>query len=185
MVKKALIVLADGFEEIEAMAPFDILKRAGVKVTFAGLSGREIKSAQGARIIVGNTLDEAPGEFDALILPGGGKGAENLSASKNLRALIKEMFESGKLVAAICASPAVVLAPTGILSGKKMTCYPSLKNRLPGDVTFLDEAVVTDGNIVTSMGPGTAVLFGLRLAAILAGKDKAKSLEKAMLLDRG
>jgi len=182
MAKKAVILLADGFEEIEAMAPFDILKRAGIEVTLAGLSALEVKTAHGAKVIADSKLDDLKADFDAVILPGGGLGAENLSKSEKVKKLLKKMHFKGKLIAAICASPAYVLAPAGILSGKKATCYPSCKEMLPGDVSFSDEAVVVDGNILTSKGPGTAIAFGTKLAEILAGKRVADSIKTKMLL---
>jgi len=175
MPKKALFVLADGFEEIEAFAPFDILKRSGVDVTLAGLSAKEVKSARGATVFSDKILDEKNTSFDAIVFPGGSKGAENLSKSEKVKALIKATHKEGKIIAAICASPAVVLKPLGILEGKQATCYPGLMKGAG------EGAVIVDGNIITSRGPGTAHLFGLKLAEILAGKEKAESVKKAML----
>ena len=175
MSKRALLVLADGFEEIEAFAPFDILKRAGVDVLLTGLSAKEIKSARGAKILTDTILDEKDLSFDAVIFPGGSTGAENLSKSEKAKNLIRKMHEDGKIIAAICASPAVVLEPTGILKGKKVTGYPgTLKDSA-------EDAVCVDGNIVTSKGPGTAHLFGFKLAEILAGKEKAEQVKKSTL----
>ena len=179
--KKALVILANGFEEIEAIAPVDILRRAGVNVKLAGLSGLPIKGGHGIKFMADIELANLNEEFDAVVLPGGGGGAENLSKSDKVKSLVKKMHKKRKIIAAICASPAVVLAPTVILSGKKITCYPSEKDSLPSNVTFLDEPVVVDGNIVTSKGPGTAILFGLKLAEILAGKDVAASLKVKMI----
>lgn len=181
MKKKALLVLADGFEEVEALSPFDVLKRAGCDVTLAGLNAKEVKSARGVKVLTDVKINDLKGDFDAIILPGGGLGAENLSKSEKVNVLIKEMFVQGKLIAAICASPTKVLAPTGILSGKKATCYPSEKDNFPGDVTFVDEPVVVDENVVTSKGPGTALLFGIKLAELLVGKSVATSIKKDML----
>ena len=180
--KSALLVLANGFEEIEAIAVFDILERAGVKVTVSGLSEKEVISARKMHILTGVTLSQIDSKFDAIILPGGGEGAKNLSRSKELIDLIKDMHKGNKIIAAICASPAVVLAPAGILSGKKVTCYPDMKSSLPQDVLFEDKDVVVDGNIVTSKGPGTAIAFGIKLAEILIGKITASSVKSKMLL---
>jgi len=181
MAKKALIVLADGFEEIEAIAPFDILKRAGVDVTLAGLSSREIKSARGAKFVTEKTLNDTESDFDAVILPGGSGGADNLSRSGRLKTLILSMIKDGKLVAAICASPAAVLGPFGVLKGKKATCYPGMEKEFPGDVRYSDAPVVVDGNVITGMGPAAAVAFGFKLAEMLAGAEKTESVKKAML----
>src|SRR5258708_6714111 len=121
MEKKALLILAEGFEEIEAIAPVDLLRRAGVEVITAGVSGYGITSARGVPIHADAKLADVSGDFDALILPGGGTGAKNLAASNKVLELVKEMFEQGKWVCAICASPAIVLFPTGILKGKTAT----------------------------------------------------------------
>ena len=175
MPKKALLVLADGFEEIEAFTPFDILKRAGIDVVVTGLAAKEIKSARGAKILADKILDEKDSSFDGIILPGGLSGVENLSKSEKVKRIIKKMNDDGKIIAAICASTALVLEPTGILKGKKVTGYPgTLKESAEG-------AVVVDGTIVTSKGPGTAHLFGFKLAELLAGREKAESVKKATL----
>ena len=179
--KKILLILAEGFEEIEAIATFDVLKRSGLDVIVAGLSAKEIKSARNMIIKTDITLDKINEDFDALVFPGGG-GAEKLHESKKVTSLIKKMHSNGKIIAAICASPAVVLAPCGILEGKKITCYPSFKDKLPEGVNFIDKEVVVDDNIITSQGPGTAFSFGLKIAEILVGKKMANTVKQKMLL---
>ncbi|MBL7157852.1 MAG: DJ-1/PfpI family protein [Candidatus Omnitrophica bacterium] len=179
--KKVLIVLADGFEDIEGIAPVDILDRAGVNVKVAGLSKREVISGHGVKISTDAKLDEFEEEFDCVVFPGGSLGAENLSKSETVKNIIKKMHAEGKIIAAICASPAVVLAPTGILKGKKATCYPGMEKTFPASVKFVDEEVVVDGNIITSKGPGTAHLFGLKLAELLAGKTARDAVKTKML----
>ncbi|MFC1576540.1 DJ-1 family glyoxalase III [Candidatus Omnitrophota bacterium] len=182
MKKKVLIILADGFEDVEAVAPMDVLDRAGVGVTLAGLEAKEVKSAHGIKVLADTTLDALTEEFDAVILPGGGGGAKKLSESEKVKNIITTMNDKGKVVAAICASPAWVLAPTGILNGKKATCYPGEEKAFPPEVKASNEAVVVDGNIVTSRGPGTALLFGLKLAEILVGKEVANTVKSKMLI---
>ncbi|MFH1594116.1 MAG: DJ-1 family glyoxalase III [Candidatus Omnitrophota bacterium] len=182
MIKRALIILADGFEETEAVGPIDILRRAGVDVTIAGLSGKEISGGHGIKVLADKTLDDVSEEYDALILPGGGGGADNLSRSEKVKTLIREMNDKGKIVAAICASPAVVLSPTGILNKKRATCYPGMEDAFPADTVCSKNPVVVDGNIITSRGPGTALLFGIKLAELLVGKDKADDVRKGMLI---
>ena len=179
--KKVLVVLANGFEDIEGVAPVDVLRRAGVEVVVAGLDKAEIKSARGLQIIADKKLEDNEEEFDAVILPGGAQGAENLAKSAVVRKLITRMNEKGKIIAAICASPAVVLAPAGILSCKKATCYPGEEKKFQIDTEFIDDEVVVDGNIITSKGPGTAILFGLKLTEILMGKDVADSVKEKMI----
>jgi len=181
-MKKALMILADGFEEIEAFSPVDILRRADIEVTIAGLSGKAIESARGVKVTADIGLTEAEGEFDAVVFPGGAAGAENLAKSEKVKSIIKSMHAKGKIIAAICASPAWVLAPTGILKDKNATGYPGTEKEFPKDVKFKSELVVADGNIITSKGPGTAALFGLKLVEILAGKEKAEDLKKKMLI---
>jgi len=181
MAKKVLIVLANGFEDVEAITVLDVLDRAGLEVTLAGVSEKEVKSAHGAKVITDTKLGELKEEPDCLVLPGGSRGAENLSKSKGLKNLMIKMYNEGKLIASICASPAVVLAPTGILNGKKATCYPGMEKTFPKDVTFRDDPVVVDNNVITSKGPGTALLFANKLAEILAGKDTANLVKKKML----
>jgi len=176
MPKNALMILADGFEEIEAFSVFDILERAGVKVTLAGLSAKEIRSARAAKILAEKLLENNDTSYDAVIFPGGAEGARNLADSEKVKNILKEFRENKKIIAAICASPAVVLEPLGILKGKKATAYPGMLKEA------LDEPVVVDGNIVTSQGPGTAHLFGLKLAELLTGEERARSVKKAMLL---
>ena len=179
--KKALVILADGFEEIEGIAPIDILRRSGVEVLVAGLDKPEIKSARGIRITVDKKLNGDEDGFDAVILPGGAQGAENLAKSEIVAKLIARMNEKGRVVAAICASPAVVLAPAGILKGRKATCYPGEEKKFKIDTEFIDDKVVVDGNIITSKGPGTAILFGLKLTEALMGKDVADSVREKMI----
>ncbi|MFH1691174.1 MAG: DJ-1/PfpI family protein [Candidatus Omnitrophota bacterium] len=118
MTKKAVIVLANGFEEIESVTVIDILRRAGVKIIIAGLGGKKITGSHGLVIETDTIFNEKEQDFDACILPGGGLGATNLAASKEVSAFIKQMNVQDKIIAAICASPAVVLAPTGILEKK-------------------------------------------------------------------
>lgn len=182
MSKKVLILLADGFEEIEAVTPIDVLRRAGLEVTVAGVSGLEVTGAHSVRIRADVELASYQGVPDAVILPGGMPGAKNLVESKQVLELVKKVYEQKKVVGAICASPAVVLTPTGILEGKKATCYPGFEGELPSSVTFCEERVVVDGNVITSRGPGTALEFALNLVEQLVGKRDAAQLREGMLV---
>lgn len=181
MPKRALIILAEGFEEIEATAPIDILRRAQVEVIVAGLNNKEICGAHGIKINADILLEEFRQDADALILPGGSPGAENLSKSKKVSELIKAMFKGNKIIAAICASPALVLEPTGILKNKKATCYPGMEKLFSQDVQFCQEAVVRDGNIITSRGPATALPFALAIVEALVDKTTADALGERVL----
>jgi protein deglycase len=181
MKKKALVVLAEGFEEIEAVLPVDVLRRAEIDVTVAGLTGISVTGAHGLTIEADMLFDEYMGIPDAIILPGGMPGAENLAGSPRLRALILSVDSGKKLVAAICASPALVLGPAGVLKNRMATCYPGLESNFPGDVKFSENEVVKDGNIITSRGPGTALAFSLSIVVALAGGTRADVLAEQMV----
>jgi len=180
MPAKAIIVLAEGFEEIEAVTPTDILRRAGVEVELVGLDAPEVTGAHDIKFGADRVLAEAE-DVDAVILPGGLPGAENLAASAKLTGVLKAQAASDKLVAAICASPGLVLAKHGLLEGKQATCYPSFEENFPASATYVVEDVVKDGNVMTSRGPGTAFAFGIALARELAGDATADQLAQGML----
>ena len=180
MPSKAIIVLAEGFEEIEAVTPADILRRAEVDVDLVGLDATEVTGAHGIVFRADRLLAHSE-NADAVILPGGLPGADNLAASETLAAVLKAQAAAGKLIAAICATPAFVLAPHGLLDGKRATCYPGCEERFGPTTTCVTADVVEDGNILTSRGPGTAFAFGLALARRLAGAHAADQLAATML----
>ncbi len=181
MKKRALIVLAEGFEESEAVIPMDILKRCEVEVISAGLRSETVLGAHGIAVKTDMIFEKYNGTPDAIILPGGMPGAENLASSVKLKDLIVEMNLAKKVVAAICASPVVVLEPAGILKRKNATCYPGMEKGFSPDVRFLKDDVVVDGNIITSRGPYTAFAFGFKVAEVLSGKAKADMVASQML----
>ncbi len=181
MSKKILTVLAEGFEEIEAVTPVDLLKRAGISVETSGIKGIDISGSHDISVIADHSFDEVSDEYDGIIIPGGMPGAANIADCKPVMDLIKKMFSEGKLVAAICAAPAVVLNKTGILSGKKATCYPGREKDFNADVEFLEDRVVVDGNIITSRGAGTAADFSHAVIEYLLDKETADKVLKATL----
>ncbi|OGX12238.1 MAG: hypothetical protein A2351_05030 [Omnitrophica bacterium RIFOXYB12_FULL_50_7] len=183
MTKTALVILAEGFEEVEAIAPIDVLRRAGVRVTIAGATDLRVKSSRKICVEADMLLKDLAGMPDAVILPGGLPGATNLAKSGEVASLVKKMNSAGKLVAAICAAPAVVLAPIGILDGKKATCYPGCESDFSTKTIHSTERVVVDGNIITSQGPGTALEFALEIVAQLMGKDMADNVRGKMLIE--
>ena len=183
MAKRAIVVLAEGFEEIEAVAPTDILRRAGVEVELVWLEAAAVTGAHGVTFVADRVLGDAE-DADAVVLPGGLPGAEHLAASDKLAAVLKAQAAAGKLVAAICASPAWVLALLGLLDGRRATCYPGCEERFGESTTCLSDDVVKDGNIVTSRGPVTAFAFGLALARELAGDAAADELAQRILYIR-
>jgi 4-methyl-5(b-hydroxyethyl)-thiazole monophosphate biosynthesis len=178
---EALVLIAEGSEEIEAVTPGDVLVRAGVSVLVAGVGGVLLRGSRGlllaAEVEAGAIGDRL---FDAVILPGGAKGAEHLAASESVARIVRAHASAGKIIAAICAAPAVVLGPLGMLEGRRATCYPGLEAGLTG-ATHTAGDVVVDGALVTSRGPGTALAFSLELAARLAGRGRAGEVRRAML----
>lgn len=178
---KALVILAQGFEETEAVTVVDILRRSGTEVTIAGLSDLRVQGSRGVVILAEKKLDRIKLNFDALILPGGGLGAKNLKNSKKVASIIKTMHRQNKIIAAICAAPAIVLAPTGILNHRSATGYPGMEKYFNKTTKFKIAPVVIDKNIVTSRGPATAAAFALAIVEKLSGKTIAKRIKKDIL----
>jgi 4-methyl-5(b-hydroxyethyl)-thiazole monophosphate biosynthesis len=180
--KKALIILANGFEEIEAVTIIDILRRAQIEVTVAGLDAKTITASRGVILETDTKLEQIDDDFTAYILPGGGQGADNLANSQAIKEIIQAANQKKKIIAAICASPAVVLAPWGILDNKQATCYPGMEGNFDKTTSYSSQKVVTDDNIITSQGPATALLFALEITRKIAGENIAEEVKKAVLL---
>jgi protein deglycase len=181
MIKKVLVPVANGTEELEAVTVIDVLRRAEIDVTVASVQNLQVKCSRGVNLVADKLLEdclETP--FDMIILPGGIPGAENLRDSEKLKMLLEKQKQSGKYYAAICAAPAVVFQTHGLLNDKKATCYPAFAGQLT-DRSETDSRVVVDGNCVTSQGPGTAVEFSLRIVALMVGQDRADEVAAAML----
>ncbi len=181
MSKKVVVVLAEGFETIEALAPIDILRRANLDVCVAGLSGKTVVSAHKVSVNVDCLLSDVDYIPDALVLPGGMPGSVNLGASAALEALTCKTFSAGKIVAAICAAPAEALAKFGLLSGRMATCYPGFEDKFPADAEHVDEDVCIDGNLITGRGAGVALEFGYALVSEIIDAQLAQKLSSAML----
>ncbi len=179
-MKRVALVLAEGFEEVEAVTPIDFLRRAGVEVIVATLGAQPVRGSHGIAIAADTTIEALPEELDGVVLPGGTIGAENLGRSAEVAALVKRLNARSKLVAAICAAPAKVLAPAGILSGRRATCFPGLEGELSGAV-FTTERVVRDRNIVTSRSAGTAGEFAIELVRYLSGSAEADKVRSSVL----
>ena len=183
--KKVLIVLADGFEEVEALSPIDVLRRSGAVVTVAGLKVEKGNLVRGSHDVYVHCdvelRDVREDRFDAIVLPGGMPGALNLHKSDMVNNIVLDTYKRGDLVCAICASPAFVLAPTGILDGRKCTCYPGCEEKY-SHLGFCGERVVKDGNVITSAGPGTALEFGLAISEALFGKEVSDAVKAGMLV---
>lgn len=173
-----LVPLADGFEEIEAFAPIDLLRRAGVEVTTAALGeGIHVTGRSGITVHADTMLTAVLGrDFDLLFLPGGA-GVKHLRADVRVRDLVLKQHAAGRWLAAICAAPAV-LHDCGLLAGRRYTAHFSVANELPA--ILAEERIVTDGKITTSRGAGTALDFGLHLVGLLSGSDKSSDISKAI-----
>ncbi|MDD2541079.1 MAG: DJ-1/PfpI family protein [Desulfuromonadaceae bacterium] len=177
---KVLMPVAEGFEEIEAFTIVDILRRAEIEVVLAGLLPGPVAGAHNVSIVPDTTIEMVNGAaFDMIILPGGQPGTDNLNADPRVHVLIKEFAANNKMIGAICAAP-IILASAGLLRGKKVTCYPSYRDQLNGGI-FENAPVVSDGTIITSQGPGTAVNFGLVIVTRLAGRHTSDGVSNAML----
>jgi 4-methyl-5(b-hydroxyethyl)-thiazole monophosphate biosynthesis len=175
------VILADGFEEVEAIAIIDVLRRAGIDTVVAGLHDGHITSARKVKIIPDTTIDAVMvDDFDMIVLPGGQPGTDNLNADTRVKDLVTNFSQKGKLTGAICAAP-MVLANAGVLKGRNATSYPSYKDSLVGAV-YEEKSVVIDGNVLTSRGAGTALAFGLAIVERLVSKEKALKIKEAMLI---
>lgn len=173
-----LVPLARGCEELEAVTVVDLLRRAGINVVTAGLDDQPVTASRGMVLVPDMTLDQALGQdYDMVVLPGGLPGADHLDNDARLAGLLKQMAADGKYTAAICAAPKV-LASTGLLNGKRATSYPGVlqSGSVPG-MDYVEQAVVTDGKVITSRGPGTAMDFALELIEVLAGTDTRNEVE--------
>jgi 4-methyl-5(b-hydroxyethyl)-thiazole monophosphate biosynthesis len=170
------LLLADGFEEMEAIAVIDILRRADVKLTTLGLTQKMVKGAHGLTVQADDLLEAAAGKpFDMVVLPGG-PGVENLKKDSRVASLLEQQFSQKKWVGAICAAP-TVLAAQGLLKGRTVTGYPGTEDTLKNAGAQLKlDAAVTDGNLITGRGPGTAIEFSLALVTALKGEAASKKV---------
>ncbi len=175
---KAVVVLTEGFEEIEALATVDILRRAGVEVVIASLGASVVEGSRKIRVMADKRLSEINSDnYDALILPGG-PGYKSMANSQSVLNMVRDFDRKKKIVAAICAAP-VVLAKAGILETRIAAVYPGMENQIPKP---RDAKVVVDGNVVTAKSPGAAFDFALKLAEILAGKAAARKVREDLVL---
>lgn len=183
-MSKVLVLLAQGFEDMEAITITDILRRAEIEVVTAGLESGAITGSRGTVVTPDTFLDnvlKGDNNFDMIVLPGGQPGSTNLKNDPRVINLIKKMSETGAYIGAICAAPGV-LAHAGILDGRKATAYPgTLTDENFPNVNATNDIVVTDGNIITSRGPGTAIEFSLRLVTLLTNKQLSNKIEAALV----
>ena len=182
-IKMVYLFLAEGFEEIEALTPLDLLRRAGVRVTTVGVSGKTVRGAHGIEVAADITTKDAAKllskePIDMVILPGGMPGTLNLKADPTVNRFIDAAYDGGKFLAAICAAPSI-LGEKGILRGCEAICFPGFEDSLAG-AKLSGKSVVRDGNIITAKGMGVALDFGLMLVSALCGDEKAASLRASV-----
>ena len=175
------VLLAEGFEEVEALTPVDLLRRAGVETRLVGVTGATVCGARGINVVTDLSMDEVDlAAADMLILPGGMPGTTNLYADKRVTDAVRTMADTGKYVAAICAAPSIILGGMGLLEGKKATCYPGMEDGMKGSTPEKKNAV-TDGMIITGCGVGGALDFACELITALCGKAKADEVAESVV----
>ncbi|MGB9093800.1 MAG: DJ-1 family glyoxalase III [Gallionella sp.] len=178
-MKSVLVLFAAGSEELETVTVVNILRRAGISVTLAGLEAGALRGSRGIVLVPDTTLDDAlQHSYDMVVLPGGQPGTDHLKADKRVAGLLRQMTRHGKYVTAICAAPSV-LASAGLLDGKQATGFPGTLDAFPL-VINRSAAVVEDGMLITSRGPGTAMDFALTLVERLTGKEKRRAVEAGL-----
>ncbi len=179
------ILLGNGFEEIEAVAPMDILRRGGVETEYVSLDDKKtVIGGHGIKIEVDRSISEiCPQTADLVVVPGGMGGVESIEKSDAAGKLIKAVLQNGGKIGAICAGPRA-LGKLGIMHGVSAVCYPGMGNQVEGAIIIPDRKVVTDANIITSMGPATALDFGYALLAAVKNKEVSDKIAEDMCYDR-
>jgi len=182
-IKKVLVPIANGSEDIESVAIIDILRRAGADVTVASIEKENIVTlARGTKVVADKNIGECTNTlYDAIALPGGMPGAERLRDCKTLIELLHKHKQGDKFIAAICATPAVVLQTHGFIDSKNATCHPSFAKNLI-NASHVESRVVVDGKLITSRSPGTAIEFALKIVEVLYSREKAAQIATPMLV---
>ncbi|GMR06073.1 MAG: DJ-1/PfpI family protein [Gammaproteobacteria bacterium] len=180
-MKKVLVPLAAGFEELEAVTIIDLLRRANISVTVAGLVDGAITGSRGTRILPDEILGtSSASDYDMIVLPGGLPGADNLNSDSRIHDLLKQMADDGRYIAAICAAPKV-LATAGLLVNREVTSFPGVLSEVDAEgMHHTGMNTVIDGNVITSRGPGTAMDFSLELIQLLAGTEIRQQVETGL-----
>ncbi|MHB2016070.1 MAG: DJ-1 family glyoxalase III [Candidatus Xenobia bacterium] len=180
-MSRVCVLLANGFEEIEAVTIIDVLRRAEMDVAIVGVTDREVVGSHRISVTADVMLAQAKSQiWDAIVLPGGMPGARNLQEHPGVQEMLREQHHAERHIGAICAAP-IALASAGVLQGRRATSYPAFAAQL-GDVQYCEDTVVVDGHVTTSRGPSTALPFALSLVAQLAGEAKARQLAEQMLV---
>ena len=176
------MLLGTGFEETEAIAPLDLLRRANIPVKTVGLNGKTVYGGHGIGIEADITIEEAAfADMEMIILPGGLGGVASIRSCQKAMDAVRFAYESGKFTAAICAGP-TVLADLGITDGKNVTCYPGCEDGMGAANVQENLACLTDGNVITGTSAGCAIPFGLALIAALRGEESADMIRKQIVI---
>lgn len=179
-MSKVLVILAPGFEEVEALTPIDILRRAGADITVAGTVDGVIVGRSGVKVLADVSLDKAVDlDFEMVVLPGGLEGTENMKRDGRVLRILEHQDEQKRYIAAICAAP-TVLSEAGITEGRKITSHPSVKSEFHKE-KYSENRVVVDEHFITSRAAGTAMEFAFKLVEILYGKEKVKEVNDGVL----
>lgn len=180
-MKKVLVPVADGSEEMEVVIIIDCLRRAGIEVTSASIHGGTITASRGVRMVADREWSSiTPSSYDAIVLPGGNAGTESLMQHAGVLSAVRSLSEQGKWVAAVCAAPRVLQA-AGVLKGKCVTSHPAARHNIT-EARVSDDRVVVDGRLITSQGPGTSFEFALTLISALCGSEKAEEVAAGLVL---
>ncbi len=179
-MKKVILFLADGFEEVEAVTPADFLRRSGIELILIGVTGKTVTGGHGIKIVCDIEISEFSDDFDGIIIPGGMPGAANLSKNSQVMNIIKAALDSELLIGAICAAPAVVLGINGLIKGRRFTCYPGFEKKFDGSF-FENKRVVSDKNLITAKGPGTAAEFSEALIEYLCGEKQKQEIHNSTI----
>jgi 4-methyl-5(b-hydroxyethyl)-thiazole monophosphate biosynthesis len=186
MTELIVVPLAEGFEETEAVAIVDVLRRAELSVVTTSLNGREVTGSHGIRVAADRSWEDLdPEAVTAVVLPGGMPGTTHLAEDRRVLALVRRVAGAGGLVAAVCAAPLVLEAAGVLTTGMPYTSHPGVRGRLAGLGTASEERVVVSGRLITSQGPGTSLEFALAVVEALSGSERADALAGAMLVPRG
>ena len=180
-MSKLAVFFAEGYEEIEALAVVDVCRRCGITVDMVSMYGEKyVKGSHSINVEMDKAFDEADfSEYDMLVLPGGKQGTENLEAHQGLMERIDAFYRDGKFIAAICAAPSI-FGHRGILKGRNACSYPSFESHLEGAQVTAGPVEISD-NVITSRGMGTALDFGLAIAEVLCGEEKAREMAKTIV----
>lgn len=185
MNKKIALFIENGSEELEFVAPLDIMRRAGINVDLISANeNKQIKTSHNLNVKTDKTINDIENilDYDGIIIPGGLPGSEYLKNNNKIIDFYKKMHANNKLVAAICAAP-IVLNEADITKDKNITCYPGFENQIQCKKYDRNKAIVVDKNVITAQGPAVAILFGLEIVKYLLGEEESSKISNAMLVN--